>query len=41
MKKITENKISEIILDKAFEIHKSLGLGLFESVYEHILMKNY
>ena len=34
-------KISNIILDKAFKIHNSLGPGLFESVYEHIFLKNY
>ena len=30
-----------IILDKAFENHNSLRPGLFESVYEHIFLKNY
>lgn len=34
----TENKISKIILDIAFDIHTKLGPGLFESVYEEILI---
>jgi GxxExxY protein len=34
---MTENEISKIILDKAFEIHKELGPGLLESVYEELL----
>lgn len=33
----TENEISKIILDLAFDIHTKLGPGLFESVYEEIL----
>ncbi len=33
----TENEISKIILDIAFDIHSKLGPGLFESVYEEIL----
>ena len=33
----TENEISKIILDIAFDIHTKLGPGLFESVYEEIL----
>ncbi len=32
-----ENEISSKILDCAFKIHKSLGPGLLESVYEEIL----
>ncbi len=32
-----ENDISDRILDCCFEIHKNLGPGLFESVYEEIL----
>ena len=32
-----ENILSKIILDKAFKIHKALGPGLLESVYETIL----
>jgi len=34
---MTENELSRIVLDKAFEIHKELGPGLFESVYESIM----
>ena len=32
-----ENEIATIILDKAFEIHRNLGPGLLESVYEKAL----
>lgn len=32
-----ENEIAEIIIDIAFKIHRKLGPGLFESVYEEIL----
>lgn len=34
---MTENEIAKIIVDTAFQIHKSLGPGLLESVYEVIL----
>jgi len=34
---MTENQISKIIVDKCFQIHKTLGPGLLESVYEEIL----
>ena len=34
---MTINEISKIILDAAFEIHKKLGPGLLESVYETIM----
>jgi GxxExxY protein len=34
---MTENQISNIVVNAAFEIHKTLGPGLFESVYEAIL----
>ena len=33
------NKISGIILDSAIEVHKQLGPGLLESVYELCLFK--
>jgi GxxExxY protein len=33
----TENEIATTILDVAFTIHKELGPGLFESVYETIM----
>ena len=32
-----ENEISGIIVDKCYHIHKELGPGLFENVYEEIL----
>jgi len=32
-----ENDIATIIFDAAFEIHRALGPGLFESVYEEAL----
>jgi GxxExxY protein len=34
---MTENEIATIILDVAFDIHKKLGPGLFESVYETVM----
>jgi GxxExxY protein len=34
---MTENEIAKIIVDKAYKIHKTLGPGLFESVYEELL----
>ena len=34
---MTENEIAKIIVDTAFQIHKRLGPGLLESVYEVIL----
>jgi GxxExxY protein len=34
---LTENEISKIVLDVAFEIHRELGPGLLESVYEAIM----
>jgi GxxExxY protein len=32
-----ENDVSDRVLDCCFKVHKSLGPGLFESVYEEIL----
>ena len=32
-----ENEIATIIVDTAFKIHRDIGPGLFESVYERIL----
>lgn len=32
-----ENEVAKIIVDVAFRIHKELGPGLFESVYESVL----
>jgi GxxExxY protein len=34
---MTENEIATIIVDAAFKIHKTLGPGLMESVYEAAL----
>ena len=34
---MTINELSKIILDVAFDIHKKLGPGLLESVYETIM----
>lgn len=34
---MTENELSKIVVDAAFRIHRALGPGLFESVYEEIL----
>lgn len=31
---MTENEIAKIVIDAAFQIHKRLGSGLLESVYE-------
>jgi GxxExxY protein len=39
MNKEVLNKISGIILDSAIEVHKNLGPGLLESVYEECLME--
>ena len=36
---MNENKIGTIILDTAFYLHKNLGPGLLESVYEAILAR--
>ncbi|MDR0512235.1 MAG: GxxExxY protein, partial [Treponema sp.] len=36
---MTENEIGSIIVDTAVQLHKKLGSGLLESVYEVILMK--
>ena len=36
-KSMTENEIAKIIVDAAYHIHKRLGPGLLESVYEIIL----
>lgn len=34
---MTENEIAKIIVDAALKVHKTLGPGLFESVYEAAL----
>ena len=36
-KVMTENEIAKEIVDAAFQIHKRLGPGLLESVYEIVL----
>ena len=33
-----ENEIADIVLDAAFDIHRKLGPGLFESVYEAVMV---
>lgn len=39
-KELTENEIGTILLTTAIEIHKALGPGLFESVYETVLARD-
>ena len=34
---MTENELAKIIVDKCLKIHRTLGPGLLESVYEEIL----
>ena len=34
---MTENEISKIIVDKCLKIHRALGPGLLESIYEEVL----
>ena len=34
---MTENEIGKIALDSAFAVHRELGPGLLESVYEAVL----
>ena len=36
---MNENEIGSLVVDTAFHIHKTLGSGLLESVYEIILAK--
>ncbi len=35
---MTENEIAKIVVDAAYKVHKALGPGLFESVYEACLV---
>jgi hypothetical protein len=35
--RLTENEISKVVVDAAIEIHRELGPGLLESVYELLL----
>lgn len=39
MKKDQLNKLSGVILNASIEVHRNLGPGLLESVYEHCLLK--
>ncbi len=34
MQKMTENEIGKIVVDAAITVHKALGPGIFENVYE-------
>jgi len=36
---MNENEIGDILIDTAFYLHKNLGSGLYESVYEAVLAK--
>jgi len=36
----SENQIAQIVVDAAFRIHKELGPGLLESVYEVVLARD-
>ena len=35
---MTENEISRVVVDVAFQIHTSLGPGLLESVYQKVMV---
>jgi len=35
---MTENEIAKVVVDAAFKIHSKLGPGMFESVYERIMI---
>ena len=35
---MTENEIGKIVVNCAYQVHKELGLGLFESTYEACLL---
>jgi GxxExxY protein len=35
---VTENEIAKLVVDTAYRIHVKLGPGMFESVYQAILM---
>lgn len=34
---MNENQISKVVVDRSITIHRSLGPGLFESVYQRVL----
>ena len=36
---MNENEIGSLVVDTAVYVHKNLGPGLLESVYETVLMK--
>jgi GxxExxY protein len=36
---VNENEVAKVIVDAAFHIHKALGPGLLESVYEIVLAR--
>ena len=40
MNNSSENQIAQIMVDAAFHIHKELGPGLLESVYEVVLARD-
>ena len=40
MNYFSENQIAQIVVDAAFHIHKELGPGLLESVYEVVLARD-
>jgi GxxExxY protein len=37
--KMTENEIARVVVDAAYHVHKALGPGLMETVYEVVLTK--
>jgi GxxExxY protein len=37
--KLTENEIGKVVLDAAMQIHRDLGPGLLETVYEVVLVR--
>ena len=41
MNKAEFNRLSKIILDASIEVHRNLGPGLLESVYEYCLCKEF
>lgn len=34
---MTENEISKVVFESGLKVHRKLGIGLFESVYETCL----
>jgi GxxExxY protein len=35
---MTENELAKVVVDVAYQIHRKLGPGLFESVYQAVLI---